>query len=94
MPSWPATLPAIEKEGYSETPPDTSISTTMEAGPPKVRRRASAGVRKLIAPLTLSKAQTQILDDFYVTTLAGGVLPFDWTHPRTDEDPVGFPGVH
>ncbi len=75
-PTWPASLPQrVAVDGYGEGPPDTTVRTRMDAGPAKVRRRFTAGVR----PLSL-----QIdLDGFFGTTLLGGALAFDWVHPRT-----------
>lgn len=88
MPDWPATLPQVlPVAGYSETPPDTALRTQMDAGPAKVRRRFTAQVRPINATLILTAAQVQILDDFYVTTLEGGALPFDWIHPRDTASP-------
>ena len=41
---WPATLPQeILAEGYEEGLPDVLVRTKMDAGPDKVRRRATAG---------------------------------------------------
>ncbi|NNG04360.1 MAG: hypothetical protein HKM95_09700 [Inquilinus sp.] len=84
MPVWPAALPQdVLIAGYSEEVPETTIRTQMDAGPAKVRRRFSAGVRKFAVTVALTRAQVQILDDFYLTDLQGGALRFDWTHPRT-----------
>lgn len=81
---WPASLPQNPLlAGFTESPPNLTIRTPMEAGPPKLRRRATAGVRPLPLQVALTKAQVATLDAFYLTTLAGGSLPFDWTHPRT-----------
>ena len=81
---WPVTLPQfVSVEGFQETPPDLLLRTQMDAGPPKVRRRFTAGVRGFKATVRLTQAQVQVLDAFFVGTLAGGALSFDWTHPRT-----------
>ncbi len=83
-PVWPATLPQEPlAQGYAERAPDTVIRTQMEAGPPKVRRRFTAGVRSIECRLRLIPAQVDTLDAFFNTTVAGGALPFDWKHPRT-----------
>lgn len=83
-PVWPVTLPQLLRdEGFSEQPPDLSIRTSMSAGPAKVRRRQTATVRPFQARLTLTKAQVETLDVFYVTTLKSGSLRFDWVQPRT-----------
>lgn len=84
MATWPATLPQSPLlSGFEEQPPDTRLRTQMDAGPPKTRRRWQTGVRKLTVDLLLSKDQVAILETFIFTTLEGGSLPFDWTHPRT-----------
>ena len=59
------------------------VRTKMDAGPAKLRRRFTAGVRTLELPLVLSDAQVQALDTFFVTDTAGGSLRFDYAHPRT-----------
>ncbi len=47
-PVWPPSLPQRPlAQGFSEQAPDTLIRTQMEAGPPKVRRRFTAGIRTM-----------------------------------------------
>lgn len=70
-------------EGFSEQAPNTIIRSQMEAGPAKLRRRFTAGTRNFDCHLYLSADQVEALDAFYVSTLAGGALSFDWKHPRT-----------
>ena len=80
---WPVTLPQLPDIGLQETAPDLVLRTEMDAGPAKVRRRFTAGVREFrttVSPLTA--AQVQTLDDFFVNDLTG-VLPFDWQIPRS-----------
>lgn len=82
--TWPAALPPlVAVDGYGEQPPDTALRTRMDAGPAKVRRRFTAGPRPLSVRLDLDATQVEALDAFYVTTLEGGALAFDWMHPRT-----------
>lgn len=84
MPTWPGTLPqSPDADGYTESPPDVLLRTQMDAGPPKVRRRSTAGPRSVGMRMTLSLDQVQTLDDFFWTTCQAGALPFDWVHPRT-----------
>jgi len=83
---WPATLPqAPLAQGFAERAPNTVIRTAMEAGPDKVRRRFTAGVRQIDCQLRLTPAQVTALDAFFEDTLAGGALAFDWAHPRSGE---------
>lgn len=84
MPTWPGSLPDIPLvEQFQEQPPNLLLRTEMDAGPAKVRRRATAGVRPMRGLISCTKAQVATLDTFYVTTCVGGSLAFDWTHPRT-----------
>ncbi len=86
MPTWPDTLPAAPLlESFHETTPDSTIRTEMDAGPAKLRRRTTAAVRRMNVGYLLSKAQVATLEDFYLTTLQGGTIPFTFTHPRTDD---------
>ena len=85
MATWPVTLPEIPLiAGASETAPDVVIRTQMDAGPAKIRRRFTAGVRKHQMKMILTTAQVAILDDFFVSTLSGGAVAFDWENPRTN----------
>lgn len=84
MPTWPGTLPPrLLVSNYQEQPPDIVLRTEMDVGPPKLRRRTTAGIRPVIGRIFCTKAQVATLDTFYVTTCASGSLSFDWTHPRT-----------
>lgn len=85
MPTWPVSLPtAPEGPNYTEQPPKTRLETQMDAGPPKLRQRYTAGVRPLSMTWMLTKAQVAALDTFFTDTLAGGSLSFDGlAHPRT-----------
>lgn len=83
MPTWPATLPAPALNSVNETPPKNRLRSQMDKGPPKERRRTTANVRPISFLLKCTPAETQILDDFFVTETASGVNEFSWTHPRT-----------
>jgi len=82
---WPASLPQrfLQEPGATEQPPDVVIESTMDAGPPKARRRFTAGFRLVGGSVALTRDQRAILDDFFMNTLEGGALPFDWIHPIT-----------
>jgi len=83
--SWPATLPSkVLRAGFKETFPDTSIRTTMDAGPAKVRRRFVAQASQYSVSLFLTNAQVDYLRTFYVTTTESGTLPFNMSNPRTE----------
>jgi len=84
MPTWPvSTLPKPLAGSYQETPPVLALRTEMDAGPAKVRRRFTAGVRPVSFRLIMTKAQVAILEAFYLEDCSGGAIAFDWPHPRT-----------
>lgn len=84
MATWPSTLPTfVQQDGYDESPPNLTISSQPELGPPKLRRRCSAGMRKISAVILCTLAQVETLDTFYTSTLLGGSATFIWVHPRT-----------
>ena len=84
MPTWPANLPQFVNEaGYSESLEDQTIESSMDTGSAKVRRRFTAAFRKFSVSLTMDPTQAAAFETFYLTTLQGGSLPFDWVHPRT-----------
>lgn len=91
IPSWPASLPsALLVRGYSESLPDVTLRTQMDAGPAKVRRRFTAGVRPVSGRQVMTAAQVAALRTFYETTLLGGSLRFSWREPRAGDATVEF----
>lgn len=85
MPIWPAGLPqAPLVNQYQETLADTAIRTKMDQGPAKTRQRTTAGTTDIVVSYLLSRAQTQLLDDFFLTELGGGSLGFTYPHPRRE----------
>lgn len=84
MPTWPIGLPQYVLEaGYSEQLEDQTIETQMEAGPAKIRRRFTTAFRQFRVSVQMTSDQATIFENFYLDTLAGGSLTFDWVHPRT-----------
>lgn len=55
----------------------------MDDGPPKVRRRSTAGIRRFPVSLNLTRTQLALFDTFFMSSTQGGSLAFQWTHPRT-----------
>jgi len=81
---WPASLPQSPLiQGFEEQPPKTSITTQMDQGPAKKRRRATTNVRPIVAQFIMDKSQVDTFDTFYNDTTAGGSLRFDFKNPRT-----------
>ncbi|RLC19823.1 MAG: hypothetical protein DRH56_10885 [Deltaproteobacteria bacterium] len=81
MAVWPAELPQIPlQEGFSETTPELTIRTSMDAGPEKMRRRFTAGSRAIKINMNMADAQVLIFDEFYLANCASR---FDYADPRT-----------
>ena len=82
-PVWPSTLPAPLNDSGQYLPlVENVITTQMESGAPKRRRRFTAVPEAYTGTLLLSGAQCATLSAFVETTLKD-VLPFDWIDFRT-----------
>jgi len=82
MSTWPVTLPQYPLISNHSTKLQTqSIRSKMDIGPAKVRRRFSAGTSdwscSIIVPTV---AILDVFNDFYLNTLQGGSLTFDWAY--------------
>ena len=77
--SAPAVTPSTPFRAATRTPPFRSTSRC----PTERRRRFTSGVRDYGMTFRMTKAQVATLDSFYLTTLSGGVVKYDWTNPRT-----------
>lgn len=74
---WPAELPQHPlQEGFLKTFGDGRLRTSMENGPPKVRRRFSSAVRPISATFRMSLDQHARLERFWYEDTIGGSLPF------------------
>jgi len=83
--NWPATLPqGLLKSSFSDGPPDNLLRTQMEAGPAKVRRRTTAGVRPLSGAMRVTAAQWAIFKTFFDTDLQSGALSFAFPDPDNE----------
>src|SRR5262245_36088936 len=81
---WPASLSQSARViGFELALPATSIQTPMDAGPPKTRRRFTAAPILWTTELVFDRYQASVFTGFFVDTLQGGSLPFDWKHPQT-----------
>jgi len=83
MDAWPATLPEFFESGSHETPPTDRLESESEAGLSAVRRRLRSRTRAYEAAIVVDLTQLATFKTFHDTTLAGGVKPFTWVHPRT-----------
>lgn len=82
-PTWPASLPIPSDEGASYAPMmENVITSQVETGAPKRRRRFTAMPQTFTCSLVLTGPQCATLDAFVTTTLQD-VLPFDWKDFRS-----------
>lgn len=73
MAVWPGSLPTSPlADGFTYEPVPQSISTQMECGPPKRRRRFSVAYGRYGMRFLLTGAQRATFETFYGSDLAGG----------------------
>lgn len=83
--AWGGPKPLIENNhNWKETIPSGTIETEMDEGPPKIRRDGNPGSAIVSFSQIMTKAETVLLDTYYVTTLNYGTTVITDTHPRTD----------
>lgn len=82
-PGWPSTLPRplAAQAGYAPLG-DNVVSTNMDTGAPKFRRRFTSMPETFTGVVRLTDAQTATLKTFVETTLKD-VGPFDWIDFRS-----------
>lgn len=81
---WPSTLPlAPLVQGYTESAPNLLLRSSVDQGPPRVRRKCSSKPWVFSAKLPLNAAQVQALEEFVYVQLEGGALRFEFAHART-----------
>lgn len=91
MPTWPGTLPTTLPLGTLEDAEDNTVSTQMDQGPRKIRKRFTAVTKTITPPpgrFIFTKAQRDTLLTFFDTTLQSGTLSFTWvsTGPTPEYD--------
>lgn len=81
MATWPALpFPQVpDRDGFEETAPKLGLSTEMDTGPSKQRKRFTAGVRPMTIMLRLTQAEVEQFDAFYLEAV--GTI-WDWVRPR------------
>jgi hypothetical protein len=81
---WPTSLQQFfSEDNFGITIGNTTIISENEIGPKKRRRRFSKSIDKMTASILLNTAQFTVFRNFFDTTLAGGVLAFEFNHPIT-----------
>lgn len=88
MSAWPVGLPQTPiAAGFTQTPVDAVVRSSMDYGPDKVRRRTTARIQVVQMNFVLTSSECGTLDGFYDSTLGGGVLPFDWVNHMSTSSP-------
>lgn len=82
--TWPGTLPQfVFEQGYSEKLNDQTQESTVDVGPPKIRRRFTKQIRTFTVQMRFTPTQKDTFEGFWQDTLLGGSMPFTWVHPLT-----------
>ena len=82
MADFPFGTNKILRDGFTESPPNRIISTTMDVGPAKKRRRTIAATSPLGFRMWLTNAEWDTLYNFYLNNDA---VVFNFVHPRTNQ---------
>lgn len=84
MAVWPTSLPQKPlAEGFAEATAPNVVRSENDAGPTNARRRYTVPVKRYQLRMLFTTAQVATFETFFESTLASGVLPFDWVDPRT-----------
>jgi hypothetical protein len=78
--TWPTTLPDCA-ESWEEQAVPVTIRTSMDVGPPKVRRRYTRTMRNVRVGFTMTHAEAMALREFFEVDTQGGVLEHAFRHP-------------
>jgi hypothetical protein len=70
----------FEQDGFTDAEPSIFIKTEMDAGPPKLRRRFTAGHRPISGTMIITSTQKASLKTFYQTY---GSVEFNFPDPDT-----------
>ena len=73
----------FNEAGFTNTLGDSSLSSSPDAGPPLKRRRYTKEYDRFVGTINLNYDDYGTFKTFYTTTLAGGTLTFNFTHPLT-----------
>lgn len=83
---WPTSLPQLPLEdSFSDPRGEAVVTSPMDVGPAKVRRKFTSVNRNYQVRMALTAAQKATLVTFYQVTSNLGTTPFVWTNPRTFE---------
>lgn len=73
----------INEDNFSYNMADTTISSNMDTGPRKVRRRSTRPINRMTGSINLTVDEFNDFYFYFNTTLNGGVTPFEVDHPIT-----------
>lgn len=76
----------FNEQGFSYQIGETKLTSSMDVGPSKMRRRFTKGIDKVSASINLEYDDKETLVDFHNTTLNGGVDTFLFEDPFTLTD--------
>lgn len=84
MATWPASLPQRPlQDGYSEELENVVISSGVDIGPAKKRRRTSAGVVKFSLSFLMTSTQLATFKTFFETDISYGAVKFTFPDPAS-----------
>ena len=83
---WPKELPeTLRLEGLSIQKKTNVIRTKMDTGPQKVRLRYTAATKEIAGTILIDEKKRLILEQWYKTVLANGVLRFVMKDSQTGQ---------
>lgn len=81
---WPTTLPgAMQADDLQVTSPDMVLRSDVDTGPAMLRRRFTAAPEQISGSIIVTRAQLAVFRTFFITSIGGGAIPFEWFHPET-----------
>lgn len=84
--TWPFDLQQrVNEDGFSYQFGETALRSENDTGPAKVRRRFTKGIDTVTCTINLPIGDFALFRDFYNVSLNGGVSPFYFRNPMTDE---------
>jgi hypothetical protein len=84
--SWPVSINTdVLRDGYTDQPERNVVTFQPEVGPAKERRRCSVSNNLVTYPMMFLAAEWAAFVPFYRSTLADGILPFEFPDPVSDD---------
>lgn len=84
MATWPSSLQQkLNARDFSISPSNTVLTTEMDYGPAKKRRRYTDATEGVGCSIVIDLDEYTTLMSFFNIDCAGGATPFDFIHPIT-----------